>query len=313
MSQKFVFTLRKRGVVSIGTNEKPHPHLTLLWRHALPSPVNSLRQPGVYVLANLALDDDDKQTLLVGKTDKSGFAKQLARHWSSTKKWTAAVCFSGDDVDPNLTQDEVSFMEHLLLDDLSFRKGVRLSNEASPPAELRVSSLAKVRTFTQHAETILTLLEALGVALGNKAKTRQSKQIAPSPITVEPVAEEPARSATYYPEKVPELIAAGLLRVGSRLRSSVPKYPAEAEIANAGGGIRLLRHGQDPQGRWLRQVPKSEPTYTSLSTAGGEVIRAAGGGSDPNGWTFWVAASSGATLAELRDEYRRRRRRRASR
>ena len=62
MSQKFVFTLRKRGVISIGTDNRPRPHLTLLGRHALRSPVNSLRQPGIYVLANLTPDDDDKQT-----------------------------------------------------------------------------------------------------------------------------------------------------------------------------------------------------------------------------------------------------------
>lgn len=310
MSQKFVFTLRKRGAVSIGTDEKPRPHLTLLWRHALRSPVNSPRKPGVYILANLAPDDDDKQTLFVGKTDKSGLAKQLARHLASAEQWTAAVCFSGDDLDPDLTQDEVTFLEQLLLDDLAFRTGVMLSNAVASPAELRVGSLAKVRTLTRHAETILSLLGALGVSLGDKAKTRQSKQIpAPSPVTVEPAAERPARSSTYYPEKVPDLIAAGLLRVGSRLQSSVPKYPAEAEIVNAQGEIRLLRHGQDAQGRWLHNVPKSEPTYASLSTAGGEVIRAGGGGSDPNGWTFWTAASSGRTLAELRDEYRGRRRR----
>ena len=306
MSQKFVFTLRKRGVVSIGTDEKPRPHLTLLWRHALRSQLISLGKPGVYILANLVPDDSYKQTLYVGKTDRSGFAEQPAPHLSYPKEWVAAICFSGDDLDPDLTQDEASFMEHLLLDDLSFRKGVGLSNAVSAPEELRVS-LPQIRTLTRHAETILSLLGALGVSLGDKSKTNQSTLIiAPPPVTVEPVAETPARSSTHYPEKVPDLIAAGLLRVGSKLRSSVPKYPAEAEIADTRGEIRLLRHGQNRQGGWLRHVPKSEPTYSSPSKAGEVVIKAGGGGGATNGWTFWVAMSSGKTLAELRDEYIRR-------
>lgn len=308
LSRKFVFTLRKRGVVSIGTDQKPRPHLTLLWQRALRSQVISLGKPGVCILANLAPDDGDKQTLYVGKTDGSGFTEQPARRLSSPHEWTAAICFNGDDLDPDLTQDEASFMEHLLLDDLSFRKGVRLSNAVSAPEALRVS-LPRIRTLTRHAETILSLLGVLGVSLGDKSKTNQSTIIiAPPPVTVEPVAETPARSSTHYSEKVPDLVAAGLLRVGSKLRSSVPKYPAEAEIADTRGSIRLLRHGRDRQGRWLRHVPPSEPTYSSPSGAGGVVIKAGGGNSQPNGWTFWIETSSGKTLAELRDEYIRRRR-----
>ena len=64
----------------------------------------------------------------------------------------------------------------------------------------------------------------------------------------------------------------------------------------------------DRQGRWLRHVPQSEPAYPSPSKAGGVVIKAGGGNSQPNGWTFWIETSSGKTLAELRDEYIRRRR-----
>ena len=275
----------------------------------------SLGKPGAYILANLAPDDGDKQTLYVGKTDGSGFAEQPARRLYSPHEWTAAICFSGDDLDPDLTQDEASFMEHLLLDDLSFRKGVRLSNAVSAPEALRVS-LPRIRTLTRHAETILSLLGVLGVSLGDKSKTKQSTliiasppvTIAPPPVTVEPVAPNPTRSSTYYSEKVPDLVAAGLLRVGSKLRSSVPKYPAEAEIAGARGEIRLLRHGRDRRGRWLRHVPPSEPAYPSPSKAGGVVIKAGGGNSQPNGWTFWIETSSGKTLAELRDEYIRRRR-----
>lgn len=298
LSRKFVFTLRKRGVVSIGTDQKPRPHLTLLWRHALSPKMDLPDKPGAYILADMVPGTDGKRAVYVGRSDEALLGQRIHQHriapLTGISEWGAAVCYTGDNRYNPLRPEESAAMEYLLYADLTSRSGVSLANKRTP----REPSLPHTRweILKSHSQLVLSLLETVGVIL-EEAPSREKPEPSPS---------EP--KTKYFGVSLSDLVAAGLLRVGSKLRSSVPKYPAEAEIADARGEIRLLRHGRDRRGRWLRHVPPSEPTYSSPSGAGGVVIKAGGGNSQPNGWTFWIETSSGKTLAELRDEYIRRRR-----
>lgn len=300
LSRKFVFTLRKRGVVSIGTDQKPRPHLTLLWRHALSPKMDLPDKPGAYILADMVPGTDGKRAVYVGRSDEALLGQRIHQHrmapLTGISEWGAAVCYTGDNRYNPLRPEESAAMEYLLYADLTSRSGVSLANKRTP----REPSLPHTRweILKSHSQLVLSLLETVGVVL-EKAPSREKPEPSPS---------EP--KTKYYGVSLSDLVNDGLLQVGDILKSTpkASRQQAEAEIADARGQIRLLRHGRDSQGRWLRHVPPSEPTHSSPSGAGEVVIKAGGGGGATNGWTFWIETSSGKTLAELRDEYIRRRR-----
>lgn len=306
MSQEFVFTNLKRGVVSVRASGEPQPHLTLLWRYALQKTSDLAQagipdQPGAYVLADPVPDATGKQTVYVGESARAGLSKRFGEHMNRPKKgiasWALAVCFTGDDQNPNLSGDAASLMEHLLWEDLGNRTGINLSNTTSPPAEPRMTR-TEIRILEKYSDTVITLLGTLGIVLSGKARAVSE------PPTTPVVANEPAgtRPATKRnPEKISDLLSAGLLRDGEIILSPHPRPHRQAKaVITYDGQIRLLRYAKDEAGQWVNDVSQDNLLFNSPSRAASRVT-----GKPENGWKFWVVASSGKTLAELRDEYQR--------
>ncbi len=301
MSSRFIFTPLKRGIVSVRTGEKPEPHITLLWRHALEPKPDFPDKSGVYVLADLIPGKDGKQSLYVGRSAESLINQRIHQHCitplTNISEWLIAVCFTGDDRNSTLGQVESRALEYLLYENLTARPGISLANQQTPIEPSLPNT--KWENLKAHQQTVVSLLGALGVLLD------KTTQIPKQPN--DPPSQQKRRSPEIHEETVSDLLVARLLQVGDRLQSNSkqPSQQAEAMINDKQGNIKILRYAKDDEGRWLNDVSKQNHVYRSPSGAGGKVIREAGGKSDPNGWTFWVVASSGKTLADVRDEYQR--------
>ena len=301
MAPKFTFTPLKSGIVSVRTGGQPEPHITVLWRYALELKPDFPDQSGVYVLADLIPGKDGKQSLYVGSSAESLLNQRIHQHCiapnTDISRWLIAVCFTGDGRRSTLGQVESRALEYLLYADLTARPGISLANQQTPIEPSLPNT--KWENLKAHQQTIVSLLGALGVLLGKKA-TRIPKRT--SDTSSKP---KKKKSNEQHEEKVSDLLVAGLLQVGEILKSSRRNNPqqAEAMIKDMQGNIKLLRYAKDDKGRWLNDVSNRDFVYPSLSGAGGKVLREVGGKTDPNGWKFWVVASSGKSLAELRDEY----------
>ncbi len=301
MSSRFIFTPLKRGIVSVRTGEKPEPHITLLWRHALEPKPDFPDKSGVYVLADLIPGKDGKQSLYVGRSAETLINQRIHQHCitplANISEWLIAVCFTGDDRNSTLGQVESRALEYLLYENLTARPGISLANQQTPIEPSLPNT--KWENLKAHQQTVVSLLGALGVLLD------KTTQIPKRPS--DPPPEQKSKSPKRREETVSDLLVAGLLQVGEVLESSRKNraQQAEAKINDIQGNIMLLRYAKDDEGRWLNDVSKQRLVYDSPSGAGGKVIRDAGGKSDPNGWTFWVVASSGKTLADIGDDYQR--------
>lgn len=275
----------------------------MLWRHTLDPKPDFPDKSGVYVLADLIPGEDGKQSLHVGRSAESLLNQSIHKHCiaphADIAEWLIAVCFTGDDRRTTLGQVECLAMEYLLYADLAARPGIFLANQQTP----REPSLpnTKWENLKAHQQTIVSLLGTVGVLL--------DKKTTPIPkVSSDIPSQRKKKSPKQHPEKVSDLLVAGLLQVGDRIKTNItlPEQQAEAIIIDMQGNIKLLRYAKDDTGRWINDVSQQNLVYGSLSGAGGKVIKEAGGKSDPNGWVFWLVASSGKTLAELRDEYQRR-------
>ena len=306
LSKEFVFAFVKRGVVSVGTDEEPRPRLVVVWRHALQTgsdltKTRALETPGTYLLVDMVPSDNGLQTIYVGKSAeaKDGLGQRLKNHYLNPKdaisEWHIAVCFTGDDNTPSLTQKEAAVMEHVLWGKLSSLSGVNLANSARPTGRPEVY-MDVLDQYRRHAANIFSLFSILGIDLEKKPKQRpdvQNKSKKDSP------------KQPKIPQKgVGSLIDANLLQVGELIRSS-RKTPgptsAEAAIANEQGHIKLLRYSKTEDGTWINNVSQEDQIFKTPSAAAKGVTKT----QTADGWKFWVVASSGKTLAELRDEYQR--------
>ena len=306
MSKEFVFTFVKRGVVSVGTDEEPRPRLVVVWRHALQTgsdltKTRALETPGTYLLVDMVPSDNGLQTIYVGKSAeaKDGLGQRLKNHYLNPKdaisEWHIAVCFTGDDNTPSLTQKEAAVMEHVLWGKLSSLSGVNLANSARPTGRPEVY-MDVLDQYRRHAANIFSLFSILGIDLEKKPKQRpdvQNKSKKDSP-----------KQPKILQKGVGSLIDANLLQVGELIRSS-RKTPgptsAEAAIANEQGHIKLLRYSKTEDGTWINNVSQEDQIFKTPSAAAKGVTKT----QTADGWKFWVVASSGKTLAELRDEYQR--------
>lgn len=301
MSSKFIFTPLKRGIVSVRTGKRPEPHITVLWRHALEPKPDFPDKSGVYVLADLIPGGDGKQSLYVGRSAESLINQKIHQHCitplTNISEWLIAVCFTGDDRNSTMGQVESRALEYLLYENLTARPGISLANQQTPIEPSLPNT--KWENLKAHQQTVISLLGALGVLLDKPTQVPKRPSDPPS--------QQKRKRPDIHEEKVSDLLVAGLLQVGDRLQSNSkqPSQQAEAIINNKQGDIKILRYAKDDEGRWLNDVSKQNLIYSAPSGAGGKVIREAGGKSDPNGWTFWVVASSGKTLADIRDDYQR--------
>lgn len=94
--------------------------------------------------------------------------------------------------------------------------------------------------------------------------------------------DELATAKSHFGVGLGEIMAAGLLAPGTRLVSTVLKWPGSGTVSKDG------------------RIKVGDNLYHSPSAAG----QAVKGGNRPNGWTFWaVGTPDGDTLADLRERF----------
>lgn len=307
MSDNFTLTSQKRGIVTI-QGDIEDLQLTLIYRHHLSRPSN-LEESGVpdalgaYILCEQTPDEDGQWRCYVGKSAEGGLPSRLQTHMSAPKSqissWAAAVLLHKND-GTRLSQDAASALEHFLWNLLRDKNGIKLVNEKPPTGnpQLPIYETDKMKHACQVAVAFLPMI---GVNVAAAAKTRNNVKPVKAGVD-EKTPPEPASSEirkqkqTYNPEKMSDLIKAGLLRVGDVLEPAGAKYQglAKSVIYDAHGAIKIVElHGQNRVNEDL--------IYSSASQATGPVVAPA---NNANGWVFWKVQRTGKTLAETREQYK---------
>ena len=305
MSDNFILASQKRGIVTI-QGDIEDLQLTLIYRHHLSRPSN-LEESGVpdalgaYILCEQTPDEDGQWRCYVGKSAEGGLPSRLQTHMSTPKAqisgWAAAVLLHKND-GTRLSQDAASALEHFLYNLLLDKNGVKLVNEKPPTGnpQLPIYETDKMKHACQVAVAFLPMI---GVNLSAAAKTRSNVKSAKAVVDEKAPPEQASsgiRKWTYNPEKMSDLIQAGLLRVGDVLEPTGAKYQglAKSVICDAQGTIKIVElHGQNRENEDL--------TYSSASLATGPVVTPA---NNANGWKFWKVQRTGKTLAQTREQYR---------
>ena len=94
--------------------------------------------------------------------------------------------------------------------------------------------------------------------------------------------DKPTTAKSHFGVGLGEIMAAGLLAPGTRLVTTVRKWPGAGTVSKDG------------------RIKVGDNLYNSPSAAG----QAVKGGNKPNGWTFWaIGTPDGDTLADLRERF----------
>lgn len=305
MSDNFTLASQKRGIVTI-QGDIEDLQLTLIYRHHLSKPSN-LEESGVpdalgaYILCEQTPDEEGRWRCYVGKSAEGGLPSRLQTHMSTPKSqisgWAAAVLLHKND-GTRLSQDAASALEHFLWNLLRDKNGVKLVNEKPPTGnpQLPIYETDKMRHACQVAVAFLPMI---GVNVSAAAKTRNNVKAAKAVVDEKAPSEQASsivQKQTYNPEKISDLIQAGLLRVGDVLEPAGAKYQglAKSVIYDADGTIKIIElHGQSRSDEDL--------LYSTASKATGPVVAPA---NNANGWVFWKVQRTGKTLAETREQYK---------
>jgi hypothetical protein len=217
---------------------------------------------GVYILLGSA-EQRDHYSAYVGKAP-SGLRSRVGHHVRSKEGWDRALLVSHTSY--GFSSAAVGWLEGRLWDVLT----------AAPAAELRNQVRPRDETLPPwerlELERYITPITAVLRALGANPDT-------PDQAPARRRARGPRRS---YSETVADLLDAGMLTVGARLRPLPEAFDTPATVLDAG---RLEVNGA------LFETP---------SAAGVQIV-----GRQVNGWDFWGAASGDGTLVPL-SELRRR-------
>jgi len=217
---------------------------------------------GIYVLLGPA-DERDRYSAYVGKAP-SGLRSRVGHHVRSKEGWDRALLVAHTSY--GFSSAAVGWLEGRLWDVLTsapaaeLRNHVRPRDESLPPWDRR------------ELERYITPITAVLRALGANPDTPDQ---APSPRR--------GRGARRtYSETVSDLLEAGLLTVGTRLRPIPDAFDSPATVVE-GGGLQV--------GDTVFETPSAAGVHAAKRSV--------------NGWDFWGAASGDGTLVAL-SELRRR-------
>ena len=247
-------------------------------------------KPGIYLLLD-PVQLDGTYEVYVGKAP-SGLRARLRQHRLQKEHWSRALLVIRDTT-YGWDSAEIGWLEGRLYDLLDGASHATLSNGNRPRDEtVRSYDRAALEAATEPIAAVLRLLGCSPDALGDP----DHGDLAPDDEYVEP---EPAAASSVtrsrqragdtrrvYGVSVRQLIEAGDLTAGERLRSTQRSAPATASLVEDG------------------DVMVDGERFGSLSAAGRHVL----GGTEVNGWTFWAVERDGSSvpLTTVRARYRRR-------
>lgn len=218
--------------------------------------------PGVYILLGRP-EDPERYTAYVGKAATQGLRQRVSQHVRTAKTWDRALLITGDAFDSGA----VSYLEGRFYDVLKNAAAADVLNGQEP----RDETLQPYRRaiLDRYAEPVTLAMRALGCP----------------PDTADQAPPRPLRERRVFTESVKDLLDAGLLRPGTRLRPTGRKHDEPATVL-ADGTLEVdgRRHG-------------------SVSAAASAVS----GNKAEAGWSFWASPSGDGTmvsLSALRDRLR---------
>jgi hypothetical protein len=215
---------------------------------------------GVYLLLGRA-EDPAKYTAYVGEATKQGLRQRVSQHVRTEKNWDRALLVTS--TDHGFDSSAIGWLEGRFYDVLANAAAAEVMNRLQPSDE----TLPEYRRegLGRYVEPVMLAMRALGCP--------------PDTADQRPAAAPPAARSTrrVFKESVADLIEAGLLKAGTRLRPMAHKYDATVTVLDDGS----LQLGDE--------------VYNAVSPA---AVRVTGGQSEP-GWNFWGAPSGDGSLVSL--------------
>lgn len=217
---------------------------------------------GVYLLLGRA-QDAAKYTAYVGEATKQGLRQRVGQHVRTEKNWDRALLVTS--TDHGFDSSAIGWLEGRFYDVLANAAAAEVMNRLQPSDE----TLPEYRRegLGRYVEPVMLAMRALGCP----PDTADQRPTAPPPGA--------RGKRRVFTESVADLIDAGLLKAGTRLRPMAHKYDATATVLDDGS----LHLGDE--------------VYNAVSPA---AARVTGAQSEP-GWNFWGAPSGDGSLVSLFD------------
>ena len=289
MPLKFELSQRENRLVDVavlGSNEDFVPKITICYRNntgALKELKEKRKNEGTYILIQPVLTPKKKNRLYFGKSDKGGLSGRLSTHnrkhpHQKTTNWVLAVLIHGHIDQKKKSEKKLSSDE---VDELEFQLGAILRYQGTVFANVqRVSMVEKISNeqlerLESYKEPIIQLLKTLGHIQQKQQKKTKKKARKPSNM--------PSEEGLRGNEELAKLIKQGKLKVGQKLVSTSPSYPAEAKIVDDNGRIQVISVN------FKKINPPNVKEFKSLSQAGLYVKKIIDPKqvNSPNGWDFW--------------------------
>ena len=217
---------------------------------------------GIYLLLGRA-GETGKYTAYVGEATGQSLRNRISQHVRTEKNWDRALLITGS----NFDSAAIGWLEGRLHDVLANAAAAEVLNRVQPKDETIPEYRRDV--LERYVEPVTLALRALGCP----------------PDTADQKPTVPVRTRRVFRESLADLIDAGLLKPGTRLRPTRRKYDEPATVLEDGS----LQVGDE--------------VFAAVSTA---AQRVSGNQTEP-GWEFWAAPSGDGSLVslyELRDRLR---------
>ena len=217
---------------------------------------------GVYLLLGRSADPA-KYTAYVGEATKQGLRQRVGQHVKTEKNWDRALLVTS--TDRGFDSSAIGWLEGRFYDVLANAAAAEVMNRLQPTDE----TLPEYRRegLGRYVEPVMLAMRALGCP----PDTADQKPTQPTPGA--------RGKRRVFTESVADLIDAGLLRAGTRLRPMATRYDETATVREDG----TLVVGTE--------------VFNAVSPA---AARVSGMQSEP-GWNFWGAASGDGSLVSLFD------------
>ncbi len=331
---KFTFQYTSEGLAEVEAdigkdNFRP---LFIIYYRAYPDAWKKDEQKtGAYILLDFELDGDSWKAY-VGQSTEGGITSRMSTHIYSPpegmENWSMAVAIYGH-IDENekfqtMTYEDAHRLETELYANLKELLYISLQNTTPPKSSSSPQQREKIIPLI---EPTTELLKVIGINLEKKPKISKTllkfKDLESIPQS-QPQFKGESKSKNKpknktgkkkrtYNVSLAELVKAGYLSKGQKLKSTNPKYPANAEIVELNGKIcvQVLEYGIKIGGDIvLKEVTGAERINwaTPNPNIAGKVRGTMDGSpKTANGWTFWaLVEGKGETLDDIRSHYEKR-------
>jgi hypothetical protein len=210
--------------------------------------------PGFYILLGRS-QDSGKFTAYVGEATKQSLRSRVSQHVRTEKNWDRALLVTGQAFD----SAAIGYLEGRFYDVLTNAAAAEVLNRLQPKDET-VPEYRRA-ALDRYVEPVTLALRALGCP----------------PDTADQRPTATTRKRRVFTESVSDLIDAGLLKTGTRLRPVRKRFDTPATVLADGslevGGV----------------------AFATVSAA----AKAVTGTSSEPGWEFWAAPSGDGSLVSL--------------